>query len=92
MGDLRDPFISTPLDGYARTLRPYRAFHRGGSCGTRGTGSAGEGARVRRRRSGRSAARASRRWVASRVLGMERGDQVRDLLRMGRQREVAGVE
>ena len=51
-----------------------------------------ERARVRHRRGEGSAARAGRRRVAGRVLGMERGDQVRDLLRMGREREVAGVE
>lgn len=51
-----------------------------------------ERARGRRGRSGGSAARSSRRGVSSRVLGMERGDQVCDLLCVGRQREVAGFE
>jgi hypothetical protein len=49
-------------------------------------------ARVRYRRGAGSAARASRRWDAGHVFRMECGDQVRDLLRMGREREVAGVE
>jgi hypothetical protein len=73
------------------TGRRRRCRRRSGTCVCRSCVPARcPGAAASRR--GGSAARASRRWVASCVLGMERGDQVRDLLRVGRQREMAGVE
>src|SRR4051812_13497466 len=74
------------------SLRPSRKHERAFASSEAGVDCVAERARVRHCRGEGSAARPGRRRVAGRVLGVERGDQVRDFLRMGREREVAGVK